>query len=222
MRMNRLPPLVVGVCGLVLLLAACGRGERQGPATGSGGATGGDAGHVAGNSGGSGGSTSGGSMGTGGASAGGGSAGTSGDGMAGISGGGGRGAGGNGGAGGACASAVAMGACTVDGQICSSGCTDACSFCNLLRCVGGTWQRMESFPAPCFSCGPALRCRDNAQYCQVIQGGPAGSSPTYTCRDVPSSCPATPTCACLPLTTPPSTTCTQAGPGQLTTTLNLP
>jgi hypothetical protein len=204
---TRIPVFGLG-CMLTLLgLGACGGGGTSGPDGGSGAAG------------------SGGSPGTGGGATGGaGSGGVTGSGGGQGTGGGATGGAGTGGAGGtsgACASAVAMAACTSEGQTCSSGCTDACDFCNLLRCTGGVWQRMEAVPAPCFSCGPTLRCRDNAQYCRVVRGGPAGSEPGYSCMDVPSNCPAVPTCTCLS-STPPVTTCTQAGPGQLTFTVNAP
>jgi hypothetical protein len=38
--------------------------------------------------------------------------------------------------------------CTTAGLTCAEGCTDRCSFCNLIRCQGGTWQQIEAFPDP--------------------------------------------------------------------------
>jgi hypothetical protein len=63
--------------------------------------------------------------------------------------------------------------CSTEGMTCSEGCTDACSFCNVIRCQGGTWQKLEVFPDPscrdggleagatCTSdqeCGSGLKC----------------------------------------------------------------
>jgi hypothetical protein len=43
-------------------------------------------------------------------------------------------------------------ACAPEGLACgASNCQDACSFCNLIVCVGGTWEPREVFPDP--SCG---------------------------------------------------------------------
>jgi hypothetical protein len=41
--------------------------------------------------------------------------------------------------------------CAQDGQSCSAGCVDRCQFCNILRCEGGRWSRLEVFPDP--NCG---------------------------------------------------------------------
>jgi len=48
-------------------------------------------------------------------------------------------------------SAAAGTPCSTEGMTCSEGCTDRCSFCNLIRCQSGAWQRLEVFPDP--SCG---------------------------------------------------------------------
>lgn len=42
--------------------------------------------------------------------------------------------------------------CAVEGEFCSPGCDDPCSFCNVVTCDGGTWQSLEVFPAPCLDC----------------------------------------------------------------------
>ncbi len=42
--------------------------------------------------------------------------------------------------------------CETEGEFCSPGCEDPCSFCNLLMCEGGVWQPAEVFPAECLSC----------------------------------------------------------------------
>jgi hypothetical protein len=114
-----------------------------------------------------------------------------------------------------------MAPCTNEGAFCSSGCTNACSFCTAFRCTGGQWMRMEAHPAPCFSCGPELRCRMHSQFCLTVVGGPAGSTPTYSCGEVPGSCPLAPTCACLDAVGQAGT-CAEPTPGQVTITLAAP
>jgi hypothetical protein len=42
--------------------------------------------------------------------------------------------------------------CSEEGEYCSGDCSDQCSFCNVLRCEGGTWQGLEVFPANCLGC----------------------------------------------------------------------
>jgi hypothetical protein len=56
-------------------------------------------------------------------------------------------------AGSVCASAVAGAACSVAGQACGGPCSDPCQFCNILRCEGGRWTRLEVFPMPCTDSG---------------------------------------------------------------------
>jgi len=131
------------------------------------------------------------------------------------------GTGGSTGAGGSpgCASAVLNGSCSTDNTTCSSGCTDACSFCNVLRCSGGHWVQQESVPAPCFDCGPTLRCRTGMQACYKTTGGAATNPPSYACADLPQQCLATPTCACV---APPPAMCEESGTGQLTITFAAP
>lgn len=43
-------------------------------------------------------------------------------------------------------------ACAMEGQFCSPGCEDPCSFCNVVTCEGGAWQGLEVFPAECLDC----------------------------------------------------------------------
>ncbi len=101
-------------------------------------------------------------------------------------------------------------------------CTNACQFCNILRCTSGRWQRMESFPAPCFACGTSgLRCQTNAEYCSSFIGGVPGSQPSYGCVAVPAACRPTPTCSCLQGQNIAGT-CTQAGAGELLISLAAP
>lgn len=45
-------------------------------------------------------------------------------------------------------------ACSVEGQVCSTDCSDQCQFCNVLTCENGVWSRLEVFPASCLECGP--------------------------------------------------------------------
>ena len=126
--------------------------------------------------------------------------------------------------GGFCAGAVAQGACTTEGWVCSDACLDACQFCNLLRCTGGRWQPQEVAPAPCFACGPSLRCQITAQFCRVQVGGAVTNPPSYQCRTTPAACLPTPSCLCLRNQGAAETTCTEgdAGTGQITTTLLAP
>lgn len=102
------------------------------------------------------------------------------------------------------------GSCTSEGQICGGPCTDECSFCNLWRCNGGTWQRMEAFPAPCFDCGD-LRCRQDTEYCQHTTGGAPPGLDVYECVDAPDACGTMPSCACID--EPGGSTCDDSGDG---------
>ena len=122
----------------------------------------------------------------------------------------------------ACAAATENAACTDDGVVCGS-CTDVCQFCNTLRCVSGRWQRMEAAPAPCFMCGPSLRCQGYVQYCEVTMGGAQGSAASHRCSALPTACKTTPTCACLQTQgVAGSASCTMAGQGDVTVTLPAP
>ena len=193
-------------------VAACGSGK--GSSDGGAGASGnaGTGGGGRGGTTGTGGTGGGGTTGSGGITGSGGLGGTTGDG-------GGTGGGGTGGNS-ACASATANATCTTEGASCGS-CTDICQFCNVLHCLGGHWQNVESAPAPCFSCGPSGRCQTRVQYCSATIGGALGATPSYHCAALPTACTATPTCACLQSQSIPGS-CAQAGTGELTVTLAAP
>lgn len=90
-----------------------------------------------------------------------------------------------------CAEAIDEGPCSDEGASCGGPCTDECQFCNLLRCSGGQWQRLEAFPAPCVECGDALDCNTLDSYCHVVDGA------TYSCESYPAACSDDHTCACL-------------------------
>lgn len=190
------------------LLLACGSDKSDRGGSGGQGATGGsDATGGGGSQGGTLGTGGGGGQATGAAGQGGGSfgmgglAGASGAGAA-SDGGAGHPQGGKGGQGGVgtagsgggespCATASAGQTCNGEGLTCGT-CPSACQNCALLRCSQGHWQMQEAFAAPCFSCGPTLRCQKTATYCHVV-----GGTPTYSCTPTPASCLPTPTCACL-------------------------
>src|SRR5690349_3168922 len=55
--------------------------------------------------------------------------------------------------------------CSVEDASCGSCSADACSFCNVVVCREGAWQRLEVHPAPCHACGPDLRCPSDESYC---------------------------------------------------------
>jgi hypothetical protein len=190
-----------------LLFMACGGGSAS--SDGGTGASGAGGGGGAGTTGG-GGNTGGGDGGGGGRAGGGGA-----DGGAG---------GGGGGGGSACDTATENGACAVEGVTCGAEhCTDICQFCNLLRCVSGHWQRSESAPAPCFTCGADLRCQGYAQYCFATTGGAVGATSSYRCMDLPASCKTTPTCACLQSQgVASSANCAMGAQGAVTVTLLAP
>jgi len=78
----------------------------------------------------------------------------------------------------------------------------------------------EVFGAPCFSCGPTLRCQKTATYCHIVEGGPVGSTPTYSCPSTPASCLPTPSCACLKGTA--GGICDDKTAGEITVTLEVP
>ncbi len=42
--------------------------------------------------------------------------------------------------------------CPIDGESCSTDCTDQCQFCNVMTCEGGVWARLEVFPTDCLEC----------------------------------------------------------------------
>jgi hypothetical protein len=95
--------------------------------------------------------------------------------------------------------------CAKEGESCSPGCEDPCSFCNVKICTNGVWSNVEAFPAPCLSCEDVCvpvvdaKCAggppDQAacvQGCEMNQMGNCkiafnqmlacvGSTPTFTC-----------------------------------------
>lgn len=108
--------------------------------------------------------------------------------------------------------------CAMEGESCSPGCADPCSFCNIVTCMDGTWQGLEVFPAPCLDCesvctfvvpagcakGPpdqatcVAGCQDTqAGACQLVFDqmlACAGEMPGFTCdaetRPVVAGCEA--------------------------------
>lgn len=96
-----------------------------------------------------------------------------------------------------CSTAAEGGACTVEGASCGGPCTDVCSFCNILRCEGGEWTRLEVFPAPCFDCGPEKQCEAGATYCSRTIAGVPGGGDEYECLDAPDRCAGSVTCMCI-------------------------
>ena len=111
-----------------------------------------------------------------------------------------------------CLGAAEGESCPVEGASCGE-CSDPCSFCNLLRCEGGTWTALEVFPAPCFDCGE-LRCRQDTQYCEVLLPGRPEGMASYTCREAPVGCEPTPSCACVEV---PGGSCDESGDGVIVT-----
>lgn len=55
-----------------------------------------------------------------------------------------------------CANVQEGQACSVEGQSCGGPCNNPCEFCNVWRCSGGRWARLEVFPMPCSDGGPAV------------------------------------------------------------------
>jgi len=97
-----------------------------------------------------------------------------------------------------CAGAMIDTPCAPEGAVCGGPCTDECSFCNLLRCSGGVWNRVEVFPTPCFQCGPDAQCVTNEQHCVRSFSDVGGVPDSYMCADNPDACMADDaTCACL-------------------------
>ncbi|MDB4931522.1 MAG: hypothetical protein JWM10_4006 [Myxococcaceae bacterium] len=86
-------------------------------------------------------------------------------------------------AGSSCAGATEGAACTTDGQTCGGPCSDPCQFCNLYRCTGGRWDRLEVFPMPCVDSGAADAGRadgggsSGARMLWQAPGGFAGTGP---------------------------------------------
>lgn len=117
-----------------------------------------------------------------------------------------------------CPSSITEGAaCSTEGQSCGGPCTDECSFCNIFRCEGGEWTRLEVFPAPCFACGDeGLRCRQDTQYCEVLVGGAPPGFESFSCNSDLNTCDGPPTCDCLALS--PASTCDDSGEGVIVRT----
>ena len=93
-------------------------------------------------------------------------------------------------------------ACAVEATTCGGPC-NACGFCNLLVCTGGTWQRLEAFPppGPCtpFACGPdGLTCQVETQYCAHELSDVGGVPDSYGCVALPIGCTDPDPCACIP------------------------
>ena len=123
-------------------------------------------------------------------------------------------------AGGACATAVDGAPCTEAGATCGGPCTDSCRFCNILRCEGGAWTRLEVFPDPTcsttFPCDTGgLRCNRNDQFCSIARSDVVGEPDVIRCEPRPTSC-AMLTCACFPSGT--GSTCSEEGDGAVTVT----
>lgn len=114
-----------------------------------------------------------------------------------------------------CAGAVAGGSCAMEGSFCGGPCTNPCQFCNVLRCAGGRWERLEAPPLPldmCRDAGPdasdaaadasdagGIECNPRAAACDAlpppcmgggevreVRGGCWGECVVYTrCRPIP-------------------------------------
>lgn len=181
--------LELGGLGLWILLAtACGGTTYVGGVGGHGGAGGSSA---------AGGAVSGGGTGASGGSQTGGTGGT-----------GGSNTGGSGGSA-ACPanpSAAVGQPCPQEGQFCGN-CSDPCQFCNLIECMGGTWQQVETFPSPnCQDGGGSggsggapntgLMCGGFAgiqcpagNYCDFVDGFCGATDSFGTCKPIPGGCP---------------------------------
>ncbi|MBK9258445.1 MAG: hypothetical protein IPM54_01260 [Polyangiaceae bacterium] len=94
--------------------------------------------------------------------------------------------------------------CSTEGEFCSPGCEDPCSFCNVMQCSNGKWTHLEVFPAQCLSCedvcvpvvaaqctgGPPDQmacvqgCNQQQMACKIAFNqmlACIGPSPTFTC-----------------------------------------
>jgi hypothetical protein len=123
-------------------------------------------------------------------------------------------------AGGACATAIEDAPCTETGASCGGPCTDSCSFCNILRCEGGRWTRLEVFPDPTcamtFPCDTGgLRCDRGDEFCSIARSDVGGEPDVIRCEPKPTACTML-TCACFPSGT--GSTCSDAGDGAVTVT----
>lgn len=191
------------------LVVACGGSGDTGVARttdGSGGAIGGSASGGASGAGGRSAAGAGGNAaGTGGASSRGGTSGAAASGTAGVDGGGADG--------GLCDGVVVGEPCTVENAHCGS-CADECSFCHVVSCVNGAWTGFEIPPAPCFDCGPSLRCRTGGEYCDLEHSDVPSIPDAYSCRSMPPACARDMTCACVQQAVP-SDRCTVQRAGEL-------
>jgi hypothetical protein len=86
--------------------------------------------------------------------------------------------------------------CAVENAHCGS-CTDECSFCHVVSCVNGVWTGFEVPPAPCFDCGPSVRCRTGGEYCDLEHSDVPSIPDSYACRPMPAACARDVTCACV-------------------------
>jgi hypothetical protein len=119
-----------------------------------------------------------------------------------------------------CASAIAGEPCASEGISCSDQCKDICSFCHIFRCDMGHWMALEAAPAPCFACGPNLRCQSNIQYCQETLSGLQGGNSGYSCNDLPTTCKPEQSCSCL--VPQVGSICKEISPGGLQVSIALP
>lgn len=94
--------------------------------------------------------------------------------------------------------------CNEEGKSCSSGCTNACAFCNSVTCTNGKWQWQESFPDPnCNDAGSdasdgggsdaSSDASDGGGDATTDGGGACGGKMGLTCAsgeycDYPSAC----------------------------------
>ena len=85
--------------------------------------------------------------------------------------------------------------CSPEGTVCGGPCTDPCSFCNLMGCFDGRWQRLEAHPMPCFPCGDQ-QCVQPEQYCRIQRSDIGGIPDDFDCLALPDDCEA-PSCECL-------------------------
>jgi len=120
-----------------------------------------------------------------------------------------------------CEGAMEGGACTMDGTFCGGPCADVCSFCNLLECRDGMWGRVEAAPAPCFACGPEVRCQADVEYCLALASGVPGGMDTYRCIEPPKRCLAGVTCECLTMAGVVGD-CSEPSPGEVTMSVAAP
>lgn len=111
--------------------------------------------------------------------------------------------------------------CAIEGASCGS-CGDPCSFCNVVRCSSGTWERLEVFPDPAcadagaeatFPCGAALACVRWRDYCRHTISDVGGEPDGYSCGRIPDGCPDE-GCACFD----ESLDCEEDGAGGVTIT----